>query len=64
MKNLLIAIFMSSTLLLLSAFTMFSAFRFMDRKEDLPERIFFIAISILCFLLTIIAFVGITQIGG
>lgn len=62
MKNLLIAIVMLCTLLVLAAFSVFCAFRYMDRKEDKPERIFFIVLGVITLFIAVTVFVGITSI--
>ena len=41
------ATILGGTILLLAVFVFFCAFRYMDRKEDLPERILFVALGVL-----------------
>ena len=62
MSNILIATLLSGSVLILSAFAFFSAFRYMDRKDELPERIFFISLGVFAFIVAVIIFLGATGI--
>ena len=57
--KLLIAFIMCITLWILAAFAVFSAFRYMNAKDDKPERIFFISLGVITFLISLIVFFGI-----
>ena len=58
MQKLLMAIILSSALVLIGIFAIFSCFRYLD-SNDKPERILFMVMGIFCFIVSVMTFIGI-----
>ena len=59
MSRMMIAVSICLTLLILAAFAFFSAFRYMNEKDDMPERILFIVLGTITVLFAVFVTIGI-----